>query len=129
MIVVSSLYASLNGLIYVALSINVIRKRWKFKQSLGDGGESILRKAIRVHGNFSEYVPLALVLLGFLELNQVQTIWLHIIGSSLTIGRILHAFGLSFFRGSSFPRFAGMSLTFGVLIFSSLLLLKKGLSL
>jgi len=92
---VTLLFASLNGLIFVVLSILVVRGRTVEKVSIGAGGRERLEVAIRVHGNFAEYVPLALLLLALLELSGSGETLLYTLGVVLTVGRLSHAYGLS----------------------------------
>ena len=113
---ITALYASLLALVFLTLSFNIIRLRFKLKVGVGDGGERTLTKAIRVHGNFSEYVPFALILLASYELGGADNLWLHILGSSLLLARILHAIGLSKSIGTTMPRLVGMILTFLVML-------------
>ncbi len=113
---VTALYASLLALVFLSLSFNVIRLRLKLKVGVGDGEERMLTKAIRMHGNFAEYTPLALILLASYELNGANTVWLHVLGAALLLGRILHPVGLHKSIGTSIPRFAGVILTFVVLL-------------
>jgi uncharacterized membrane protein YecN with MAPEG domain len=60
---ITPFYAAFLGLGFVTLSILTLRLRRKFKIALGDGGNKQLLRAIRVHSNFAEYVPLALILI------------------------------------------------------------------
>jgi len=113
---ITALYASLLAIIFIALSVNIIRLRFKHKVGIGDGGESTLRKAVRVHGNFSEYVPLALILLGCYEIGGAEPNWVHILGGGIVLGRVLHALGLSKSAGTTMPRFIGTMSTFIVLL-------------
>ena len=113
---ITALYASLLTLLFLGLSFNIIRLRRKLRVGVGDNGELILSKAIRVHGNFSEYMPLALILLACYEVSGANTLWLHGLGATLVIGRILHAIGLSKSIGTSSQRFFGMISTFLVLL-------------
>jgi uncharacterized membrane protein YecN with MAPEG domain len=113
---ITALYASLLTLVFLTLSFNVIRLRKKLKVGVGDGDERMLIKAIRMHGNFSEYIPLALILLAGYELSGANTLWLHVLGATLLIGRILHAIGIRKSIGTSMPRFIGMISTFMVLL-------------
>jgi len=114
-ITITAFYASLLALCFIALSFNVIRLRFKLKVGLGDGGEEPLIKAIRTHGNFSEYIPLALLLLAGFELSGADSLWLHILGSILFLSRVLHALGLSQSIGTSKARVLGTLSMFGVL--------------
>ena len=47
----------------ILLSARVIRLRRRYAVSVGDGWHASLQQAIRVHGNFCEYVPLSALLL------------------------------------------------------------------
>lgn len=115
-ITITAFYGSLLALCFIALSFNVIRLRFKLKVGLGDGGEEPLVKAIRAHGNFAEYIPLALILLAGFELSGTDNLWLHILGSVLFLSRILHALGLSQSIGTSKPRAIGTLSMFSVLL-------------
>ena len=80
-------------------------------------------RAIRAHANAVEYLPIALLLLLILELDQTRAWLLNLFGIVLIVGRILHAIGLSSTAGTSFGRFAGTALTMLVIILMALLLL------
>jgi hypothetical protein len=75
-----------------------------------------LQRAIRVHGNFAEYVPLALVLLLLAELGGGSPWLLHAIGLSLTTGRVAHAYGVSQANENYRFRVLGMALTFTAIL-------------
>jgi len=113
---ITGLYAGLLTLLFIGLSMNIIRLRYQYKIGIGDGGNKVLAKAIRVHGNFAEYIPLALLLLGVYEANGASPQWLHVLGATLFIGRILHAVGLSKTVGVSKQRQIGMVSLFIVLL-------------
>jgi hypothetical protein len=53
-------YAALLAALYIFLSVRVIRMRVSNRIGLGDGSNPRLRRAIRVHANFSEYVSVDL---------------------------------------------------------------------
>ena len=74
MLTITALYAGLLALLFLALSINVIRYRRGEQVSLGDGGKRKLARGIRAHGNFAEYVPLVLVLMSIAELSQAPRV-------------------------------------------------------
>ena len=59
----SALYAALLGLMFVVLSIKVIKQRRRYQVGIGSKGEATLERAIRVHANFAEYLPFSLLLL------------------------------------------------------------------
>ena len=113
-LMVTPLYAALLTLWYVVLSVRVIRMRTRTRTSLGDGGNRDMQGAIRGHGNFAEYVPLALVLMLMLELGHMSIYVLHALGVTLLIARLIHGYTLSY-SYSLQRRVAGMALTFVVL--------------
>lgn len=117
----TAFYAGLLALFYIALSFRVISLRRKYKIGINSGQEKELERAIRVHANFGEYVPLAIFLMFLLELNQSSELMLHILGSALFIGRVLHALGLDKSAGTSLPRMIGMLLTFSVIIVAAVM--------
>lgn len=120
MVVITAFYAGVVGLLYLALSFNVIKYRWRFKQSLGSGEQGKLESVIRIHGNFAEYVPLIIIMLGFLELGGASKLTLHLFGALLVTGRVFHAIGLSMVKAPNPYRVLGMFMTFTVLIGASI---------
>ena len=119
----TALYAGCLGLFHVILACWVIYLRRYHRVGIGAGDHFDLKKAVRVHGNFIENVPLALILLGLLEVNGEGPVLLHILGSCLLLGRVLHAYGLSRTHRSSFGRFTGTALSLIVIALSSARLL------
>jgi len=112
---ITALWAGLFGILLLFLSGRVVNARNSEKILFGDGGSVILQQHIRVHGNFIEYVPLGLVLLLVLELNGASPRLLDLLGGSLLVARLLHAFGLSRSTGTSVGRFVGTVATWLVL--------------
>ena len=113
---VMSLYAGILGLIYLALSYRVVAFRRSQKVGLGDGDNVDLQRAIRVHANFMEYVPLCLILMFLLEQSHNSNVQTHVFGAVLVIARLLHAYGLGKISGTSFGRFWGTLLTWLLLL-------------
>ena len=113
---ITALYAGLAALLLVALSAYVIRLRWRYLVGLGDGGQPVLARAIRVHGNFIEYVPLGLILLFLIERAGYAPGVVHGLGLALVVGRAAHAWGLSRDDGPSIGRALGVFLTFSMLL-------------
>ena len=91
---VTALYASMLALIAIVLMQLVGRERLSAEVSLYDGGQAGLGVAIRRHANFTEQVPLALLLLALIELNGASTWLLHGLGAALVAFRVVHPFGL-----------------------------------
>ena len=106
-----AIYAAPLAFLYIALAINVIRLRFKHRVSLGAGEVPKLERAIRAHGNFAEYVPFALLLIGLSEYLGVPTWGIHLFGSVLLFGRLSHAYCLCI-KYIIIARQAGILLTF-----------------
>lgn len=105
--VITALYAGILGLMSIALAFPAGSLRGKLQVSVGDGGHPELLLAMRRHGNFVEYVPLALILIGLLELNGVTGTAIHALGAGLVVARICHAVGLKADTVNSVPRGIG----------------------
>ena len=110
-VTITAIYASICGLLLIALSLRVIRARRREHIGLGDGDNPALHRAIRVQANFSEYAPMVLILMGLAELQGTSDIRVHVIGVALIAGRLIHAFGVSQESESYRYRVTGMVLT------------------
>jgi len=109
---ITGLYLSLLGLLYIVLAYRIIKLRYHFKTGIGDGGHAPLAQAIRVHGNFSEYTPIVILLLACSELNGSHPLLIHLVGSIFFIGRVLHGLGITHSQGPTRFRFWGMMTSF-----------------
>ena len=89
--------------------------------------EAKLHRNIRAHGNFSEYVPIFLVLLLIIEtLGQSSFSYLLTICLIFSYGRLAHAICFAFYDSNPFLRISGMLCTYlGLGIFAVLLLLDQ----
>ncbi|HUK59752.1 MAG TPA: MAPEG family protein [Stellaceae bacterium] len=119
------LYAALLALLFLALSVRVMAERGRVGVAIGAGGSIALERRIRVHGNFAEYVPLALLLLAFLELRGSAAWYLHLLGLALLIGRLAHAVGVSREPDIYVLRGAGVALTIAVIGLAALTLIVR----
>ena len=116
---ITPFYAALFGIILFVLSIRTIRMRRRLKIAIGTGNDEAMERAMRVHANFCEYVPFALLLIYMLEVTAGTSYWIHVLGGGLLLGRLLHAFGLSRAQEDYRFRVTGMVLTFTVLLSSA----------
>jgi uncharacterized membrane protein YecN with MAPEG domain len=91
---ITALYAGLLTLVMIALGAAVGIKRARTGISIMYGDDMELATRIRRHGNFTESVPLTLLLLAALELNGASPGVLHGLGIALLLSRIAHPFGL-----------------------------------
>lgn len=123
---ITPVYAGLAALLFVFLSARVIGARRTARVGLGDGGNRLLLRRQRAHGNFAEYVPLAIVLMALAELQGTPAPVLHLIGGLLIVGRLVHAYGLSREPEPSLTRVLGMGLTFVALVTAALVNLGVG---
>lgn len=126
--IVSTITAGVLGLLLLFLSAYVIAGRVKFKINLGDGGNENLRQRIRVQANFTEYVPLALILIMLIEYGQIGPAWLvRALAITLVAARVLHAQGLLSNSGISAGRFVGTNLSGAVLLVGGVTAIGRGL--
>lgn len=88
------LYGGANAFLTAALGMNVSRMRGREKVFVGDAPSAEMTRAIRAHGNNTEWVPVAIVLLLVLELAGVSGTLLHVFGGGLLFARLAHAHGL-----------------------------------
>ncbi len=91
---VTALYAALCAFILVWLAFRAGRLRPGKNISVGDGGDIEMIEAMRCHANAVENIPIALILIGVLELNGAGTLFLHALGAVLVLARIAHPLGL-----------------------------------
>ncbi len=113
---ITAIYASLLAILYIFLSYRVAQNRIRLKVGLGTGQSQELERAVRIHGNFAEYVPFALLLLAFFETGGGPWWAVHAAGAGLLIARVLHALGLTQTSGRSAGRFGGVVVTWLILL-------------
>ena len=120
---ITPFYAALLALIFVGLSFRTLLLRRKLRIPIGSGDDPVLARAIRVHANFAEYVPLALLLIIFVEGRTGASMLVHGLCIALTLGRIIHAYGVSQVEENLRLRVSGMILTLGTIIYAALRLI------
>lgn len=118
---VTAFYAALLAALFLALSVRVIGWRREMRVEIGDGGERELLRRMRVHANFAEYVPYALLLMALSESMTPPRPLLHLVGVVLVIGRLLHAYGLGQTPQILRYRVLGMTLTFAAIGIAALM--------
>lgn len=114
-VVISSLCVlALTGL-FLWLSVQVVMLRQKHKVLMGDGGHADLALAQRLHANFVEYTPFALVL--YFMASVYSPTWIQIILFliliAFTISRFLHAFVFGGGTGVGQGRLFGTLISWG----------------
>jgi uncharacterized membrane protein YecN with MAPEG domain len=122
---VTPLYAGILVLWFVVLSLRVMSMRRR-GVGFGDNGDRTFTRIIRAQGNFAEYVPIALLMMGFLEIGHYSIYWLHALGIVLVVARLLHGAALSFGWAMRSGRVAGAALTIIVLVILAVQCLYQG---
>jgi len=108
------IYAASLAFLLLILSIRVIGLRGNpvFKWfAFAPNGREGLQRAIRGHGNLTEYAPLFLILLLIAELNGMEAASLHAYGLSFLLGRVMHGVCFGFLTRSLPLRIGGTALT------------------
>ncbi|MBI1406166.1 MAG: glutathione metabolism protein [Caulobacter sp.] len=103
------LYAAALAPLFCLLSVRVILVRRGRRLGFGTGGDEAVERRIRVHANFAEYAPLALLLLFMAESIGAPTVWLHVLGVALVFGRYAHAAFVSSKATDNLGRILGMT--------------------
>lgn len=117
---ITAVTAAIFGLIYLSLTMRVGLFRSQVGIPLGDGDNASLRRRVRAHGNFAEYVPMVLILLGLIEGTGAPDYIVVGIATVFLIARLMHAVGLSVSDGSSVGRVVGAMGTISVLFGTSI---------
>jgi uncharacterized membrane protein YecN with MAPEG domain len=126
MLTVTSLLAGIFALMMVPLSLQVSMRRFKLQAAAGDGGDETLRRRIRAHGNFIEYAPMALVVVGLVEYNGAPPAWVGGLAAAFVASRVLHALGMLYMTGPAL-RAAGMIVQHAGFVLAGVWLLRQAL--
>lgn len=113
---ITAMYAGILAIWLMMLAINVTASRWRYRVSLGSGGDARMNRMMRVHGNAMEYIPIALLLMVIYELDGGSRTVLHIAGVTFLAARLLHAVGLAATAAPNPGRALGMVLTWGTIL-------------
>ena len=92
---ITPIYASLLAGLFVFLSVRTLLFRRKLRIGIGTNDNEQMLRAMRVHSNFAEYAPLALLLILMIELIGGSNLIIHFTSIALLAGRALHAYGVS----------------------------------
>ena len=111
MYTISTIFTSVCLILYLLLSVNAAMTRRRSGLAIGEKDNENLARAVRAHGNFSEYTPLFLISFVLLESVQASSDYLILVGLFFLLGRIFHAY--SMFSKKVLFRVFGMFLTFG----------------
>ncbi|NBX74303.1 MAG: hypothetical protein EBZ69_05485 [Alphaproteobacteria bacterium] len=115
---ITPLYAGLAGVLLALLGMNVTY-HWVRVVVTRDKEPEYLKRAENILSSFIEFVPLTLALLVMIEMRGAPQEILHILGSTLLVGRIMHAVAMHDFSLSNPMRAIGAQLTYLVLLIAS----------
>lgn len=113
---VIALYGPLNAFLNIYLANEVSNARRRNKVALGHGESIEVLRASRAHGNNAEFVPLALLMFLIVELMGAKSLWLHVLGGSLLLARVLQAIGIHQEKTPNTARFVGTGLTWTLIV-------------
>jgi uncharacterized membrane protein YecN with MAPEG domain len=125
---ITACYLAVLALLYVVLSLQVIRLRRANRAAFGDSGSFALRSAIRAHAHFAEYVPITALMIAMLEMAGASALRVHLLMGALVVARLLHPLGMYaapntlWFR---IGRIGGVTITIGLLITCALSTLSR----
>jgi uncharacterized protein len=125
---ITACYLAVLALLYVALSLQVIRLRRANRAAFGDSGNAALRSAIRAHAHFAEYVPITTLMVAMLEMAGASALRVHVLMGALVVARVLHPLGM--YAAPNTWRFrigrtGGVTITIGLLVTLALSLLSR----
>lgn len=86
--------AAAAAIINVWIFLRIGKLRASTGTSVGDGGHELLARRMRAHANFTENVPLALILIAAIEFSGKGGQWLAIVGAVFMAGRVAHVLGM-----------------------------------
>jgi len=123
-------YLAVLALLYVALSMQVVRLQQRHQAAFSDGGSAELRSAIRAHAHFAEYVPITALMVAMLEMSGASALRVHLLMAALLLARLLHPLGMYAKRNTlafRIGRIGGMTVTITLLIVCATLILSRAL--
>ena len=112
---ISLFSASIAALITAWLGWRCSKLRLSDKILHGDGGNALLLRRMRAQANFTEYTPIALVLIVLLDLMDINAWALGLTALAFLVGRVLHAVGMDAETPSK-ARMIGMALTLPIML-------------
>ena len=125
---ITASYLAVLALVYAALAIHVVSLRARNLADFGDAGSSALRRAIRAHANFAEYVPIGTLMVAMLEMSGAPASRVHLLMGGLLASRLMHPIGMHM-RAATLAfhifRSGGLFLTLLVLITSAIAILSR----
>ena len=95
---IAPLYAAILAVIFLVYTMRVIKARSAAGLSILHGDDMDLALKVRIHANFAEFVPIALIVLMLAEMSGGNGLAVHIAGAMLVASRIFIPFGMDLNR-------------------------------
>lgn len=115
---ITSMLVCILGIIYMYITKEVIKGRYRNQVSLGAGESEEMLYLTSAHNNFNNYAPLFIISIYLLEIQSVYPAVIYILSFAFIIGRLLHMQTLIKFEKKFKKRRWGMILTILPLIAS-----------
>jgi uncharacterized membrane protein YecN with MAPEG domain len=93
---ITTLVAGIFAILMVLLSLQVSLRRKETNTVFGDAGDNALKRRIRAHGNFIEYAPLAVIVVGLVEYHGATSWLVSALACGFIFSRLVHALGMLF---------------------------------
>ncbi len=95
LLIITPLAAAALTILYVQLTLGVVKLRKSNKIGFGSGGNEDLQKSIRAQANLTEWAPIGLLLIAILEVNGAP-FWVTIVPAiAFVAGRAIHPRGMT----------------------------------
>ncbi len=91
----ASLYLAFNLILLLVLGWRTAKARLATGIGLGHGDNEDMMRTMRIHANFTEYAPLAMIGLLALAALGAPVMLIHGLGGVFTLARIGHGFGFT----------------------------------
>jgi hypothetical protein len=118
---ITALYAGLLAILIVGLGVRVSYLRTRLRMPLGHGNDRGMERAVRMHGNAIENIPIAVALMLLYEVNGGAPWLLHVTGAALVAARCAHAWGMNEAVIGGLARTVGIAGTWLVIVALALL--------
>lgn len=117
---ISFSYASILALLFVCLRLRKINIELGLKKGFRKSTNEDLAATVLAKSNFSENVPLGILLIYFVELSGAHHYFIHLLGMSLFIGSGLEAYSIIQRNGKTLTSILGSLMTLLTLSASAL---------
>ncbi len=114
---------ALCGFLHIILALHVVKLRRSYQIRIGHSNNNQLHAAIRAHGNFCEYAPISLLLLGTIAFLDNDLDLIFGLCFAFLLARLLHIASILHFETAPTPtiryRQIGIGLNVFIILFAS----------